>query len=534
MTEDKFQIVINWDPSSMWHAIFTAADKQDPDSKEIQSMLESIVDEHGRAGVDTLVHCVWAGFQTLMMSCQTSDSYDAPYEPPYDSGKHEVFVRHAEHGTFLAKIASGGTDFIDILLQQCRRNGMRFVAGLRMNDRHAGSGQCPLLYPHVQKMVDANPEWHLKEFPGGLNYKYDGVRDAVLSFVEEFLERHDVDGLEFDWMRWCHVFTTSEAVEHAPYLTDFTRKARHLLDAAADRRGRDRLVLGVRIPSNLDECRGLGYDVAAWVDEELVDYLCPSDFYYTDFNCQVDDFVTLTEGTACRVYPSIHPKSATHNRAWLLGPEHYRAAAKNFYAFGAHGVSPYNYQHHWDSPVLPNPKGDSGPIDMWPTAMRYLTELTNITSIDARERHYLYHPLWSEHAEGHSPTLAYENHRIILDHSTGDSCGSFRFRLAEMVADEAISATLMFKVTYMIEADALEIRLNDHVISPASIDKQWHLGQSPAKGRPLGQYFQFRIPLTAPPVVFGDNVLTVRLANRVGMPRRMLNVQEFEVKVDMK
>ena len=102
-----------------------------------------------------------------------------------------------------------------------------------------------------------------------------------------------------------------------------------------------------------------------------------------------------------------------------------------------------------------------------------------------------------------------------------------------MVADEAISATLMFKVTYMIEADALEIRLNDHIISPASIDKQWHLGQSPAKGRPLGQYFQFRIPLTAPPVVFGDNVLTVRLANRVGMPRRMLNVQEFEVKVDM-
>ena len=39
MTEDKFQIVINWDPSSMWHEIFTAADKQDPDSKEIQSML---------------------------------------------------------------------------------------------------------------------------------------------------------------------------------------------------------------------------------------------------------------------------------------------------------------------------------------------------------------------------------------------------------------------------------------------------------------------------------------------------------------
>jgi len=166
--------------------------------------------------------------------------------------------------------------------------------------------------------------------------------------------------------------------------------------------------------------------------------------------------------------------------------------------------------------------------------MRYLAELTGTESIDARERHYLYHPLWSEHAEGHSPTLAYENNRIILDCSVKDPHGIFRFRLAESVEDEAISATLAFKVTYMIEQDVLEIRLNDHVIPLGSIDTEWHLGQTPAQDRPLGQYFQFKMPLTSPPIVSGDNVLAVRLANHVGMPRRMLNVQEFEVKVEVK
>ena len=34
MTADKFQIVINWDPFSMWHAIFTAAGKHDADAQE--------------------------------------------------------------------------------------------------------------------------------------------------------------------------------------------------------------------------------------------------------------------------------------------------------------------------------------------------------------------------------------------------------------------------------------------------------------------------------------------------------------------
>ena len=78
-----------------------------------------------------------------------------------------------------------------------------------------------------------------------MDYKYDGVRRIVLTFIEEFLERYDVDGLELDWMRWCHMFQRLEAERNAPILTEFVGQVRLLLDQAAAKRGRTRLALGV-------------------------------------------------------------------------------------------------------------------------------------------------------------------------------------------------------------------------------------------------------------------------------------------------
>ena len=100
--------------------------------------------------------------------------------------------------------------------------GMQFLAGLRMNDRHPGSVESPF--------YRENPKWQLGygegDYRGGMDYKYEGVRDAVLGFTEELLERYDLDGIELDWMRWCHMFIPCEAEENAPMLTHFMAKLR--------------------------------------------------------------------------------------------------------------------------------------------------------------------------------------------------------------------------------------------------------------------------------------------------------------------
>ena len=96
-----------------------------------------------------------------------------------------------------------------------------------------------------------------------MDYKHPEVRQAVLAFAEEFLNRYEIDGIELDWMRHCHVFKSSEAVASAPILTAFVADMRKVVDQARQKRGRGRLLLGVRVPQTVEECWSLGFDVRA-------------------------------------------------------------------------------------------------------------------------------------------------------------------------------------------------------------------------------------------------------------------------------
>jgi len=511
--QDDYKIVINWDTAGMWLPIVKHAEIPTDDTSGFVQQIEQIIDEHAAAGIDILVHCLWSGFQTQIPNSKSAQTVRGKGIEPF----------HA-----LAAMDAAGLDLVEVMIQRCRHHGMPFFAGLRMNDRHLGSGQSKHYRPWVQRLVDDHPECELKEFPGGVDYKYDFVREPIVAFVEELTQRYAIDGLEFDWPRWCHVFKTSEAVANAPLLTDLVRKTRAILDEAAQRRGLERLPLGMRVAQTMDENLHLGYDVATWLREGMVDYLCPSDFFFTDFNAKTEQFVALAEASGCKIYPSLHPGISCHNNQKLMDLSTYRAAAKNFYAYGAHGVSPYNWQYHWAGMSSP---GYPGPADMWPAALHHLSELKNDRGVAGGDRRYLYHPLWSGDTEGHAPTWGYKNDKIALACDDADPQGSYTFRLAEDLSTPSTSATLTFKVTYFIEGEELEIRINGQAIDPTHVTSTFRVGQSLAEGRPLAQHHVFRVPIGAPPVVHGDNELSLRLVKRVGMARRVLHAQEFEVEV---
>ena len=517
----KHRIIPNYDPHALWAPVLNRAHRRGEDGPALAALVEAIVDEHARAGIDTIAQCIFEGFRTPQLACATAD--------PYDVGDHPIIKGSAELIEILRNVESSGRSLVQILVERCHARSMKFLAGLRMNDRHAGSGANWDLWPRVQRMVDDHPEWELTEFRGALDFKHEGVRDAVLAFIAETLDTHDVDGLEFDWPRWYHVFKASEAVAHAPRLTDFTRKARALLDEAARRRGCDRLTLGVRVAHTLEECRFLGYDLAAWIGEGLVDYVAPSDFFHTDFNAPVEQFVALTAkaGGACKVYPSIHVKLAWDDSANKVTRAHCRAAARNFYAAGAHGLSPYNYQEFWGG--MWGETDQDGALSLR-EPLSTLAQLRDDAAIAAEDRHYVYLPLWGGGAtEGHGPTGGYHNDRILLDCREGRPQGAYTFRIAEDLSDPSLSATLSFKVTSLIETDELQVQINGAAIPASAIERTWHIGQSPKEGRPLGRYFQYRMDLICPPAQEGENTLTLRVTHVAGMPSRVLNAQEFEV-----
>ena len=120
------------------------------------------------------------------------------------------------------KFHDAGFDQIQVLCDRCHQKNMQFLVCLRMNDRHG--------IARHEKFYLEHPEWRLNgaPSPGGMDYKYDGVRAPVLEFVEEALQRYDLDGIELDFMRHPGDFRPDEAYANRYLLTDMVRDLRKI------------------------------------------------------------------------------------------------------------------------------------------------------------------------------------------------------------------------------------------------------------------------------------------------------------------
>ena len=220
------------------------------DPEGMKAIAEDSLDELAEAGVDTLSSVVWFNFYASGW----------PLSNPADGMPDALHPRFTHTGYF--PLYQAGYDFLQIVIDRCHERGMEFAACFRMNDRHghgANSG----------RFILDHPEWQLKGIPGGpgMNFANEPVRQRLLAYVEDLLASYDdLDGIEYDYMRWCHMFEPGEGQQNAHLLTDFTRKTRQLLDAAAQRHGRKRLVLGTEAEPGRTPCPSINCKkMSKWV-----------------------------------------------------------------------------------------------------------------------------------------------------------------------------------------------------------------------------------------------------------------------------
>ena len=132
----------------------------------------------------------------------------------------------SHNGPKARRLMEAGAEPVQIFTQRCHHHGMKFIASMRMNDRHHRG-----LYEHMMSdFVRDNKQWWLREYPGGLDYSYPQVRQWMLNIVEEIVQRFDVDGVEFDYIRYFYLFPTNESRRKQPILNEFMRQAREILD----------------------------------------------------------------------------------------------------------------------------------------------------------------------------------------------------------------------------------------------------------------------------------------------------------------
>ena len=486
------RILHAWDGVTMWATIFNTnyypspnREVPQPQARFSQRILEEMVDEEAAAEVDTISYCLFTAFWSDVPASQVTELF--PWRPP---GMDEA-----------------GVDCLKVLIDRCHHHGMKFIADIRMNDRHGGPRK---------GLAKEHPEWAL--LGSGNDYAISGVRDAMLTFVQEVLDGYDVDGIEYDYMRWCHMFQPGEGKQNAHLLTDLSRRTRKLLDAAARRRGIKRLEFGVRVPQTIRECNYLGFDLKTWIQEGLVDYVVPSDFFHSDTNMKTEDFVKLAAGTDCQIYPAIHPMismDAPNEHYRLMQLVNYRAAAQNYYEFGADGISPYNYQRSFSRRATAH-RSSSSAAYMWPAALGWLRELRDPEEVQKRDRHYLFYSLYKKPRK--SPTGFSNDENIYLDRSAEAAVGSRRFRMAEDFSNRQLRTTLQFKAVGLADDESLKIWINGQAVPRDYISRVHDKnGQNVYEGDTLPPFQLFVIDMNwettgrKQPLVFGDNVLKVKL-----------------------
>ena len=484
------------------------------DERHRPQQLRRAVADLACAGVDVLAQRVFSAAGVAFFRPEHPDHVHYPY--PIDPPQEE------------------GVEAIDILIDECHKRGMRFVAKFRMSDRHLRS---------ARGFITTHSEWWLKGKDFGadrcgfdfskdfgadrcaFDFTYEEVRNWYAGLMEEIVRRFDVDGLELNFIRHEHCFPAATARERCPIMTGFLRRIREILDAGSTNRGR-KLWLGVRVPQTLEECLGLGYDVPTWIKAGLIDYVAPCDFFYSDFNARYEEFAELTRSSDCMLFPAIHPVLCETDDVGLMRPENYRAIARNMYAAGADGLSTFNYMYHWSCRGgFVYPGSHAG----YPLALAWLRELRDPERLAEGPRHYLFYPL-----SGASPVAATgfpKNDHILLKRQVGSS-GTYRFRIAENLNQPGVISEIFVTARNMTPEDKVQFSINGTFVPASTIKSVWNQdGRPESLGRPLGPHMSFMWRFNCPPATFGDNTLGAELTGLAPEPTEDIIIDEIEFEV---
>ena len=419
-------------------------------------------------------------------------------------------------GLVVAGIRAGG----GTVLGKMRTNDCHHVAGLperasdfwtahpewRIGNIEARAGGAPALASHPR--MSSNERSFLEQRRAHLlDYSMAEVRELRLALVREFVQRYDVDGLTLNFIR--EPYCVSFPSKNAHVLTGFVADCRKIVDDAAVKRGKPAGIVGAVVPWDLEFCRLMGLDVAAWIRGGLLDYVSPSDTWVTDFNMDVESWTRIAAGTRCAVYPGIVGLTSYENdmcipeeydtegsraRSSMVTRENVRALAHGFYAEGADGVSFFNLYTTCYHPLFPLP------------------EICLPQHIAGKERRYIYlkrAPLVSEWGF------------LQLSLPIGSTARKpVPCRLHEDL--NAVDASVRLKVRHLADIGSLLVDVNNRLVSPEDLSLISHQGEG---------FLYVQFPLAQGMLRDGANEVGFSLAAGATAETGKIIIQELEIRV---
>ena len=506
----------------------------DPSSIARRHLPDPVSEQDLRKWVDTLA--------AARVDLFIQEAYTQGWTTYWRSPRFDYDAR-PQHRRFLP-LLDRGKQPLGILLDQCRRRRMTFLAGIRVNDNHGHVSIRQGVGAGAAFLVN-NPQWQIREKPPGpyyalstpFDFTFEQVRDYLFSATSELVNRFDVDGLELCF-RDHYYFPPGRGPERKGLMTGLVGRIRRMLDDKGRERNR-KLLLGARVFQTLEECDSMGLDVPAWIAEGLIDYVSPADTMYCEPNVPLEAFSRLTRSSPCFLYPGLLPWSSIRMRRRLGGQpitsDQQRALAMNMYGAGADGI--FFYNHFVPLSWAP----------FYPHMLRGLAETREPRDLTRGNRHYVFEPVWAGclgFGADRTSTGAVKADRMVLKRGTSRVGGKYRFRVCEHVG-RSRGASLLFRAYHAVPGDRLQVRVNGTPVPDSRLRRRSDERRSDLKaivdpnstsssGLPPvpelpGPFSTFWFDLTEPPAQFGDNWLEVSLTDSDPAQTRDILIDEVEV-----
>lgn len=474
-------------------------------------------------------------FDTFVFLAATPDIclYDSKVGEPYGARFGKNYKKGWAPG--MRALRAKGTDPLKLVTGHMKSKGCRVLAAVRMNDTHHRS--LDPKHPLCSQFAIDHPEYVIKQPDGrtnetALDYSYPEVREHRLAIMREIAEGYDVDGLELNFVRWAKHFPRDKGREKAPILTTYLGEIRKMLDKAGRKRNLKPLMLGVRVPESVTTCWLAGIDIETWIKQGLTDYIVVATWNNTDPQLPVEQFAQLAKpagiptlvlmgnmiGAPWKGPPRIVDRgiaiSAKHTPTYLgmlITEPEARAAAANYYTWGAEGISLWNVGLYFGNEKYAKPEQRQR-IRRW----------TN-TVVDPRrvwqgKRWYHYLPMgkgmgrrkppvrnYPFAKEGHSPLGRPNSPVLVFASQVVGKRLAFPFRMADGRRGKPVQGTMRFPVYHLKRGDDLAIDINGKPVSPALVT----IDDVDPRTKLTG--LTFEIDLSHCPPLRGDNELGLTL-----------------------
>ena len=396
---------------------------------------------------------------------------------------------------FLKKVLDAGLDPPEIIVREAHKRKLDVYFSFRINDTHDAQPGCFREFPTFKKK---HPEWQIGEghtygVRTALNFAVSEVRELKFRTIEEIFQKYDFDGLEIDFLRSPTYFIPGTEPQNAHFLTELLDRVRGHLNQRGKERGRP-IRLAVRVDESLEACRLDGFDVAAWIDRELIDMVIMGSGV---IDIEIEDFKKLAKPKGVLVYPCLYGWPSKYSP---ISSEMASGLALTYWHQGADGI----YLFNW----FPHSGSEAGGPDLIPL----MKQVGDPETIRAGRKKLMFA------ADRGRPMRFYAHnwmHCVLPAALPADKALNVEIRVGADLQKRpaSLTATLQISIDNLQPDDVLEVSLN----------------QKPIKGLQAGKAGLMTANLSPGQLLIGRNQATLRLAQRSSKSEKPRTVTSLEI-----